>query len=261
MEFQREKMTMQFERLVQVTDMHLFENLQQTLSGSNVYQLLLAIIKNIQWQPAQPSLILLTGDLSQDGSKTSYQQLAKLFKAFSCPILWTPGNHDNPQHAEAILKNTPLRSDKWIQLPSGWVIILLNSYWKGHLEGALPRSELTFLKEILEKFPSQNKMIFLHHHVMPVESEWLDKLMLQNPEEFFSIIDHYSAIKAVISGHTHQEFVEKRRSIPFITTPATSFQVLKKSQHFALDTVEPGYRYFNLYPDGHFDTEVIRVRV
>ena len=37
-----------------------------------------------------------------------------------------------------------------------------------------------------------------------MESNWDDKLSLENPDDLFNVIDQFNNIKAVIWGHAHQ---------------------------------------------------------
>jgi len=248
-------------RIIQVTDTHLFENKNHRLLGNIVFESLHAVMKSIEASPVSPSLLLLTGDLSQDYTRASYLHVAESFKKIHCPILCTLGNHDKSLKAKDSLKNTPLKFQKTCFL-GNWLIIMLSSYWHGHLSGKLNTRELKFLESTLTKHPDLFKMIFLHHHAVPIRSEWMDKIALVNAKELFSIIDRHKNIQAIVSGHTHQTFDDVRKNVRVLTTPSTSFQLLPCSSKFALDPDQsPGYRFFDLSPDGSFKTGVVRCPV
>ncbi len=45
-----------------------------------------------------------------------------------------------------------------------------------------------------------------------------------------------------------------------MATPATCIQFKPDSNHFALDTLQPGWREIELYPDGRIETRVKRIK-
>jgi len=170
----------------------------------------------------------------------------------------TMGNHDHPPFFTKIF-GAPNQVVTKISSITNWRIILLNSHWTHHVDGKLTKSELNFLKQSLNSSSNQPVIIFIHHQVLPVESNWLDKIKLQNHTQFLEIIDQYKNIKAVVCGHVHQDTTIKRRGVTFLSTPSTSWQFTVKSHNFKLDTLMPGYRWINLYEDGTIKTEVVRI--
>ena len=45
-----------------------------------------------------------------------------------------------------------------------------------------------------------------------------------------------------------------------MATPATCIQFKPDSNHFALDTLQPGWREIELHPDGRIETRVKRIK-
>jgi len=91
----------------------------------------------------------------------------------------------------------------------------------------------------------QPTIIFIHHHVLPIDSNWLDRINLRNASEFLAIIDQYKNVKAVVCGHVHQDTTIYRQDVIFLSTPSTSWQFAVKSYNFSLDNLMPGYRWIN----------------
>ena len=244
--------------ILQITDSHLLaDNKFLGLVPNTAFQEVIEGVKK-RIKEHKPQLILLTGDLSQDNSKASYQFLIETVKDLPRPIAWTPGNHDDPLEVAEFLEQANIIAKKEFVF-SGWQVILLNSFWKGHVAGKLAEEELLFLEQELNKHRAERVVIFLHHHILPVGSKWLDKLGLKNSQEFLDTIDRYQQVKIVASGHVHQESRQFRKEVEFITAPSTSIQFKRKSDKFALDTLMPGYRWFNLFDDGSYETEIWRI--
>ena len=246
-------------RILQLSDSHLLAKPQDAFLGIKPYDTLQAVINCVDETVANlpPQLIVFTGDISQDDSQQSYQNALKLLQHFTCPIIWTSGNHDETKKASQYLTPWQYRPEYAL---NHWHLIILNSHWDNHVAGRLNPLELKILEHALNTHKKQHILIFIHHHIVPVGSHWLDQINLQNAQDFFSITDKYSNIKAIVSGHVHQEHSSNRHSTSIITTPATSFQFKPQQKTFTLDALMPGFRLFDLHEDGHFDTQVIRVK-
>ena len=247
-------------RILQLTDLHLFSDPETKLLGFSPYKSLQSIMVSVADSIAkrQPNLLALTGDISQDYSQGSYENAVKLFQHFPCPIVATMGNHDYPTTFTNFFGDPTQEVNKTFTF-NNWQILFLNSYWPEHVGGQLAKNELDFLRNILATARKQHVMIFLHHPVLAAGSTWLDKIMTNNAAQFFEIIDQYQNIKAVICGHIHQETNVSRLGVTYLSTPATSWQFAAKAHDFKLDTLMPGYRWIDLYEDGTFQTEAIRI--
>jgi Icc protein len=78
--------------------------------------------------------------------------------------------------------------------------------------------------------------------------------VLENPEEFFELIDAHPQVKAVLCGHIHQSFDTERKGIRLLGTPSTCVQFVPGEEDFAIDATPPGYRWLSLQPDGTIET-------
>jgi Icc protein len=239
-------------QIVQISDCHLFYDIKQSLLGVNPYESLLATLALIKTEKPDLSLLLISGDLSQDDSKSSYQLLLDIFKKELFPIYAVPGNHD-----DLTIMNT-LFPKKHILLDQ-WQIILLNSQKTGFVEGLLADSELQFLKDCLEKYPKHNAIVMFHHQPMPVKDKWLDNIGLKNADVFWNTIEPFKNVKAVLFGHVHQEFNGTKESIACYGVPSTCIQFKRNRKDFALDNIPPGFRWIELYDDGTLKTGVTRL--
>lgn len=244
-------------RILQLTDTHILGKKPSIFLGidslENLKNVISEIIKDINL--IKPDLLVLTGDLSHDQSPESYKYIAEQLANLSVPAAIVPGNHDDPDILAQILNNQQRDF-----LYDNWHIILLNSYYAGHDSGTLNIGELDFLQKALKKHPQKHTLIFLHHHVVKTGCLWLDTMGVQNAEDLLAILYKYKNIKIVASGHGHQDNISEYNGIKFIISPAASVQFKKYSSVFTLDTLMPGYRWFNLYADGNYETGVARVK-
>ena len=81
-------------KLVHITDMHLSkskESLYKEVNPFDSYNEVLINIKKSNWKP---DALIVTGDISNDGSIESYNNAFNEFISLKIPVLCIPGNHD-----------------------------------------------------------------------------------------------------------------------------------------------------------------------
>lgn len=244
--------------IAQVTDIHLFADENRDLLGICTTKSLQTVIERLLDLQPQPDLVLLTGDLSQDGTPESYESLQNLLSPLHQPIYWLPGNHDYLQAMQQVLNRAPISPQKGFSV-GGWHFLLLNSAVPGYVHGHLSPETLHWLDLQLELFSDQPTVVALHHPPFYVNSDWLDHSTLDNPEELFAVLDCHSQAHLVLFGHIHQEFSRQRNSVYYLGTPSTSIQFEPKSSSFSLKHEQPGFRLIKLYPDGSWQTKIERV--
>lgn len=112
--------------IAQVTDMHLFARENQQLLGMPTVQSFQVIIERLKKLCSELDLLLLTGDLSSDGTHQSYENLQNLLNPLKIPTYWLPGNHDSCTAMQEVLNIGMISRRKSFERGS-WNFILLNS--------------------------------------------------------------------------------------------------------------------------------------
>jgi len=245
-------------KIIQISDTHLYADKTKALLGVNTEDSFQAVLNLLQQENGKMDLILLTGDLAQDGSSQAYKRVADALKPFSVPVYCVPGNHDNAKTMKRVYPYEPISDRRRIVLKQ-WQIILLNSQLSGAVEGYLESSELSYLEHCLRAHPHHQAMIAFHHQPLPVGSAWLDKIGLKNAKKFWEVIAAYPQVNTVLFGHVHQEFTQIVKGVKCYSAPATCFQFERNNDHFALEKLPPGYRRIYLHEKGEIETSVHRV--
>ena len=83
-------------------------------------------------------------------------------------------------------------------------------------------------------------------------------MRVDNGADLLSAAARHPSIRGIVCGHVHQAFRARRNDCIWLATPSTCIQFLPGSDGFALDQLTPGYRWFELYPDGRIDTDIER---
>ncbi len=245
--------------LIQITDLHLFTKKEDEFSGIKTYDSLQAVLTLIKDDFPEYDLMLATGDLVQDVEETAYKNLLDVLAQIDPPIYSLPGNHDDPELMRQMFKKSnKLHFDRQVR-KNNWTILFLNSYKAATRSGYLNKEELIALRDGLENSKGSNVLICLHHHPVSINSEWMDGMMLENPDDFFEIIDTYDHVKGIVWGHIHQEFSSKRNDVVLLGTPSTCAQFLPEASEYGTDDKQAGYRWLTLKQDGTIETGVKRI--
>lgn len=246
--------------IAQISDLHLSKH----EAGS--FERFLAVLHLAKNQ--NPNLLLLTGDLVNDGDSDGYDWLFQTLTQTGIPFLCLAGNHDVTReigHHLPFDKRQFLPRPKdghlidahrlLIELPkANWQLLAVNSALNGHIKGHLPQSAGQFIKHKLQH--AMPTLIALHHHPLAVNSAWIDAHMLDNHKEFWQLIGDYQA--HIVCGHVHQAHTLYHQQSILYTCPAVSRQFTPHQDQFCIDTRQAGYRLITL-EDHELSSEIIRL--
>ena len=216
-----------------------------------------AVLEDIAENPVD--LLVVSGDIADDGCVEAYREIAELVQRIlpSTPVVWVPGNHDDPDVMERELKQPLVR--EW-QFP-GWKLAFLNSAVPRKVWGRIGKPQLSSFGQWLST-TTDHVGVFVHHPPLPVGTAWIDPQRLRDADELAEILSAHAQVKWLANGHVHQEKQDIFAGVDWYCTPATSRQFMAGAQDFALDkSLRPGYRRFSLHANGSYDTAVHRVGV
>lgn len=250
-------MTQRSIRIVQLSDLHLFAEPEKSLLGINTQESFEAVIAQLREDPKKADMILLSGDLSQDGTELAYIRIASLLKDFNVPIYCIPGNHDDGKIMAKIYPRETVSAQKHVVL-NHWHIILLDTQKPGAVEGHLDRSQLNYLQHCLQAYPEHHAIIVFHHPPLSVGCAWLDPIGLSNADDFWQVVAAYPKAELVLFGHVHQAVESEKQGVKCYSCPSTFAQFKKNSKEFKLEHLSPGYRWIDLFANGQLETGIIR---
>lgn len=207
--------------IIQITDLHILRDAGAIIYGVDSFAALHAVLDAALACPEQPTLIIATGDLSEDGSTKSYLRLRDVLLATGLPILVLPGNHDSVDEMRASLLGGA------VQMPSVfdigcWRLVLLDSCVRGHPHGLLKDEQLAWLSSILADSNDRHVLTCLHHS--PASYCPGAGCQLNDAEDFLRLLKASPSARAVISGHGHLALEESLGSLKLFTTPSTCSQ-------------------------------------
>lgn len=248
--------------ILQISDCHLFADAESEIRGVRTRDTFLRVWWHALRNYPEADRIVISGDLTHDERIETYQILREIVRHKLDRISLIPGNHDE----RSLIRQTfPCREipglDRIVFAESlaGWRYLGLDSHIPGQLAGELGNAQLRWLDERLSEAAAVPTLIFLHHPPIPVNSPWLDRIMLQDASPLRDVVKSHSQIRAILCGHVHQEFSGDLEGIPVLTQPSTGVQFRPGTESLEVDSVLPGYRVLHLDRAGDWRTEIVRV--
>lgn len=246
--------------LAQISDCHLFaDKHKRSYRQIAPYASLSAVLADISQR--QIDVLLVSGDLSGDGSLASYQHFSDLLvqHQLTCRIVIVPGNHDELLHMQQQFKPEQLWSayppEQPLQL-GNWQIQLLNTKGEG-TAGYLDPAILQRLGAALALQQDRFQLIAAHHHPLPCYA-WMDQHSWSNGAELVSVLQAFASVRAVLYGHIHHAAEQQINDCRYLACPSTCWQWAMQAQ-FAISELHAGYRLLWLSADGQLNTDIIRI--
>ncbi|WP_185967974.1 metallophosphoesterase [Thalassotalea sp. PS06] len=237
----------------QFSDCHLYADKEAIHYGHNVYQNLLAVLKDIETND-DIQFAVFTGDLSQDHSDESYVNFVAAIdeSEISKPVYWLPGNHDSVEQMTKLLNHRNIYADKSLEFEELECLFLSSK--SETPAGRVSAEELT---RIENADTQKSTLIFMHHHPRPV-GYFIDRHGLQEADSFWHVVNQKSNILAIACGHVHRAMSIEKDTLnkaPLYTCPATSIQFDPEFDGVKALPSGPAYRQFS------FENKQLKTRV
>lgn len=228
-------------KIIHLSDLHIPEEGKDIWDVNPVLQVK-ALQKRIK-EINDIDAIFISGDISNDGSRWSYEFADKVFSEIGIPTYCCPGNHDNLNIFFGGHTSKFLKTEELLEIEN-WTFILLNSAIDGMSRGIL---NLEKLENLLNQ-SNGNVAVVLHHP--PIEQEgWLNRKLLENRDEFNEVIKKNVNIKLVLYGHTHYHSIKKIGSVIYSSATSVGFAFSPKLPKFEIANGMEGFSLITLQGD------------
>ncbi len=207
----------------QITDIHIgFE--PGNPDEPNMHRLN-AVLERLFDGPNRPDLLLLTGDLTENGDADSFARLAAALRSAPCPVWPIPGNHDT--RAALFAEFPQVRPDGGFAqyaLDTGELrLLLLDTLDPGRHGGGFCDARAAWLSAQLSAHPDRPTVIAMHHPPFVSGIDWMDP----DPGEpwiarFAAATRGHPQIRAILCGHLHRNVVTGWNGAPLIVCPSTA---------------------------------------
>ena len=220
--------------VAQLSDPHIFARgklMEGVVDTAANLSLAVASLENLA---PTPDFVVLTGDLVNDGQADQYDHLKEVLGASLDSFIVVAGNHDDraglralfPQLSSVGSGNEPIdyvidaeRDGRSLSL------IVLDTTVPGEHAGALDATQLEWLDVQLGERCDREVLIVQHHPQFNSGIGFMDTYGLQGAEAEAAVVEKYSNVAAVISGHLHRPASAAWGGTVAFASPSTAAQV------------------------------------
>lgn len=184
-------------KIIHLSDIHYGE---KTFSKDLINKLL------IQLRKEKPDLILVSGDITQNGYKYEYEVIKKFFERLQniTKTFVVPGNHD-ARNVGLIHFEKLIGPRKFVHVDEeyGVVIIGLDSSEPDINDGQIGFDQMMWLNHELTKVPNEFcKIVLFHHHLLPVPNTGRERNILLDSGDLIQILLDNN-VDLILNGHKH----------------------------------------------------------
>jgi Icc protein len=169
--------------------------------------------------------MLVTGDISDDGSPDSYTIARAQLARLGLPVFVVPGNHDRRAAFREAFADTATMPDDgpldWIAEVAGTQIVGLDTLVEGRGGGRLRARTLDHLAAALDQSEGQPVVVALHHPPLHTGIRFMDAIGLENAEALEGILRRHDGSLRVLAGHVHGVYHGMLGGHPVVTAPST----------------------------------------
>lgn len=187
-------------------------------------------------------LVLLTGDLADDGSLAALERLRDLVSVFAAPVLALAGNHDILDNVRAVFGDADSAEI------GAWQVVAIESLIAGEVHGSVDVDDLIRRLDALDDRPT---VIAIHHPPRSTSThQWFE---LIGAEQMLAAVRERPSVRAVVSGHLHEAFHFHEAGLELCGAPSTYYAIEHRGNEWrAVDDGIVGTQLLTLGDDGSF---------
>lgn len=213
-------------RILQITDTHLVAPgrlVANTLDSKEALDLAVADIQAALPRLGPIDALLVTGDLSDDGSAQSYAMLRDTLGPLGLPVLPIPGNHDLREPMRAAFSDLDLFTDKgrlnWIKDIGPLRVVGIDTLVEGSGGGMIDQETADFLSTSLA-FDGPI-LLAMHHPPFASGIRFMDDIGLAGTDLLAQCLAASPAEIRIVCGHLHMMTAGTIAGATAIVSPST----------------------------------------
>jgi Icc protein len=210
--------------LLQISDPHIGADWE----GADPDECLLRAVESILDLADRPDALLVSGDLTQNGTPQEYGRLRELLAPLDLEPQVLPGNHDlRAQLREAF--GLPGRGGDPVShaVDLGPLrLVCLDSTIPGSEGGALDEGRIEWLDAVLGEQREQPTLLAMHHPPLRTETPGFERISLAPEAQaaLAEVLVRHPQVLRVVAGHVHRTIVAELAGRAVLTVPSTYLQ-------------------------------------
>ena len=230
--------------IVHISDLHFLQKGVLSFGKVDTHAHLERCIAAIRAFEPAPDIVLITGDLTNDGDLQAYQALVDLLATLDLPLYPIPGNHDDRDLLRVVFPQiqalSPVGPLQYAIEDWPVRIVALDSSVDGKPYGRLGEAQLAWLSTTLDADRSKPTLVMLHHPPFKTGIGHMDWSMLRDSEALAQVIFEHPQVERVLCGHVHRPVQTRFAGTIAQIAPGVAHQVkLKLGEGRGPWTMEP----------------------
>lgn len=210
--------------IAQLSDLHI----GATAEEADPLARLERVVEAVLALPNPVDAVLVSGDLSDDGSEESYRLARSALDGFECPVHVLSGNHDDRVRLREAF-GLPGAGDEPINYSvevGPLRLVLLDSNVPGQDPGRFGPGDLAWLDATLGGEPERPALLALHHTPLSTGLPGWDAINLDPAEieALGEVVARHPQLRAIAGGHLHRTATASLAGCPVLSAPSTYLQ-------------------------------------
>jgi Icc protein len=213
--------------IAQISDVHVRPRgvLYKGVVDSNAA--LAAAIRQINALRPLPDLVLLSGDVVDEGQPAEYAMARTILDELKPRLLVIPGNHDAPSAFRAAFQDhgylPPEGPISYVDDGSGPVrVIALDVTVPGLHHGEFDAPALAWLERALAAAPDRPTILMMHQPPLTCLVPYLDAYQCRGADRLAQLVARFPAVERILCGHVHRSMQMRFAGSLLCTAPSTA---------------------------------------
>ncbi len=243
--------------IVQVSDPHLRAEGQLYQGRVDSNAMFAAAVHQIGTLDPAPDLVLLSGDVTDEGTADEYATARRLLAGLAAPLVVIPGNHDErsafrmafADHAY-LPGEGPMNFVAYHHGPCR--IIGFDVTQPGYHHGDVDEAALAWLDAALGSDARRPTLIMMHQPPFRCGLPYVDDYLCRGGERIDAVVSRYPAVERVLCGHVHRMMQVRFGGTLLCTAPSTTTAIalrLRANAEPASYIEPPGFLLHQWRPD------------
>lgn len=165
----------------------------------------------IELNELKPNVVVVTGDLTNEGFKQEYMLAKSYLDKIQCEdLLMIPGNHD-ARNVGYVHFEELFGSRQVVYHRDGISIVGVDSSEPDLDHGTIGRHRYTWVKEQFVA-PARLRIFLLHHHLLPIPGTGRERNMVYDAGDTLEVLQDCD-VNLVLSGHKHVPYAWRLENI------------------------------------------------
>lgn len=241
--------------LAQLSDLHVCDEWE----GVDPVVRVERVVEAVRSLPNPVDAVVVTGDLTDDGSEENYRRARQLLERFDTPVHVLPGNHDDRRNLRQAfdLPGTGEEPINYSVAVGELRLVLLDSIVPGQDAGEYGQEQLGWLDQELGRHSDSPTLLALHHPPLPTGMPEWDAINLTSAdrEAMAEVVARHPQLLAITGGHLHRTAAAALAGCSVFSAPSACLQARPDFERNDVDFVDPPGFALHVYFDGELSSQ------